>query len=92
MKYKFLLLMMSVIFAVCSCTRIPSKSINKLTVGMKKKKVVKVMGHPLSSSAEDGVELLKYKDNSIGQCYYVKLAKRKVISYGKLTQTACNAS
>ena len=65
---------------------------NSINLGMTKQEVVKTLGRPVSTSAQNGIEYLNYRfsetsdDDFYGNYtpYYVRIIDGKVESYGKL--------
>ena len=74
---------------LCGCAT--AGRINRVSLGMSKEEVIKVMGRPVSTSAEKGTEYLNYKlaetstDDAYGIStpYAVCLRGGKVVSYGR---------
>ena len=67
------------------CATSPNK-MNKLRLGMSKTEVIDTMGNPVSTSARQEVEYLKYRFRSDGWFsseYYVKLQNGKVDAFGR---------
>jgi hypothetical protein len=78
---------LAVFLAGCGSAR----NMNKLSVGMTKGEVEKVMGQPKFTSAKSGAEYLRYNlsgghklNDDFRDEYYVKLVEGKVESYGKI--------
>ena len=68
------------------CAASPQK-MNNLQLGMSKTEVIDTMGNPVSTSARQDVEYLKYRFRSDGLLtseYYVKLQNGKVDSFGRV--------
>jgi len=68
------------------CAASPQK-MNNLQLGMSKTEVIDTMGNPVSTSAQQDVEYLKYRFRSDGLFtseYYVKLQNGKVDSFGRV--------
>lgn len=68
------------------CAASPQK-MNNLQLGMSKTEVIDTMGNPVSTSARQDVEYLKYRFRSDGLFtseYYVKLQNGKVDSFGRV--------
>ncbi len=75
-----------------------AENMNNASIGMTKQEVVSAMGQPQSVSANDGVEVLKYKlcvrDGNFWndwRCrvwdeFYIRLENGKVDSYGKTSE------
>lgn len=65
--------------------------LNKLSVGMKKDEVIRLLGQPKSVSAVGNTEYLKYRwvktviaaDGNFPEDYYVTLLNGKVLNYGR---------
>lgn len=63
-----------------------ASNMNKLSLGMTKPEVIRVMGTPDSSAAQGGAEYLEYQHlEYIGHYayFFVRLANGKVDAYGK---------
>jgi hypothetical protein len=70
---------------IAGCANASTK-LNRLSVGMDKQQVVKVMGQPYYTGAKDGTTIMQYKleDEKFKELYYVRLLDGRVESYGKL--------
>ncbi len=87
-KKLFILLLTVFIFSGCAT----AYKMNNLNLGMTKQEVINVLGIPLSTSAQNGIEYLNYRFtetdeddwDSIYTPYYVRLIDGRVESYGKL--------
>ncbi|MBP9855124.1 MAG: hypothetical protein KBD53_09695 [Candidatus Omnitrophica bacterium] len=87
MKNLFLIL---IVFVLSGCAT--SYKMNNITLDMTRDEVVKILGKPVSTSAEPGVELLNYKfsETSTEELggkytpYYVRIVDGKVESYGRV--------
>ena len=86
MKSIFVLLLC---LGLCGCMTMATK-INSISLGMSKEEVIKKMGDPVSTSAQENTEYLSYllgesSDGIIGYPipYYVCLREGQVISYGR---------
>ena len=72
-------------FFIFGCATSPN-SMNKLRLGMSKTEVIDAIGNPVSTSARQEVEYLKYRFRSDGWFtseYYVKLEDGKVDAFGR---------
>jgi hypothetical protein len=75
-------------------TRPAGEKLTKVSIGMRKDEVLKIMGNPSSTAGTGEVEVLKYEVPSVfssramwssdWQPYYVRLVDGKVESYGRL--------
>jgi hypothetical protein len=80
-------LALTLFFAVSCAT--PGTKLGQVSVGMTKAQVVEIMGPPTSTSASEGVEVLRYALTA-GRAmwtfdyteYFVKLVNGRVESYG----------
>jgi outer membrane protein assembly factor BamE (lipoprotein component of BamABCDE complex) len=91
-SYLVQMILSIVVLFITGCATVPTASrISKVSVGMTKNDVIKVMGNPASTSAEGNSESLYYalaetdEDVRLGwkRPYYVKLVDGKVSSYGR---------
>lgn len=84
MKYVPAALLTTALLVGCST----SQKMSDVQVGMTKQEVIKVVGTPVSASAQGGTELLRFTlsngftGNPWYQNYYVRLINGKVESYG----------
>ena len=72
------------LFAGCAAS---PQNMNNLRLGMSKSEVIDTVGNPISTSARDDVEFLKYRFRSDGPFtsdYYVKLEGGKVDAFGRV--------
>jgi hypothetical protein len=79
------ILKLLVIFLMFGCAASP-QPMNNLQLGMSKTEVIDTMGNPVSTSASQDVEFLKYRFRSDGMFsadYYVKLQNGKVDAFGR---------
>lgn len=79
---KFLILL-CLLLTSCAFAR----NMNKVSVGMSKDQVLSTLGQPTSTSAQHGVEYMKYDlYNSVYmlETHYVRIIDGKVESYGKM--------
>ena len=65
-----------------------SRRINKINLGMSKKDVIKILGQPISTSAINNTEYLKYRfkeesSDGYSTLYYVRLIGGTVDSFGR---------
>jgi len=64
-----------------------SKRMNKVNLGMTRSEVIKTIGNPKSTSANEDIEYLRYKfmtDGLFTAEYYVRLQEGKVNAYGRV--------
>lgn len=83
---KHVILALLGIVLLYGCAASPQK-MNNLQLGMSKTEVIDTMGNPVSTSAQQDVEYLKYRFRSDGLFtseYYVKLQNGKVDSFGRV--------
>jgi len=88
MKNYILIAMMAIALSACATAH----KMNKVQLGMTKAEVIKVMGPPVSISAQRGSEYLNYSFSEtddqafygITKPYYVRLINGRVESYGRL--------
>jgi len=82
---KYMIITLLGVAIVFGCAASPQK-LNELRLGMSKTEVIDTMGNPVSTSARDEVEYLKYRFRSDGWFtseYYVKLQNGKVDAFGR---------
>jgi hypothetical protein len=83
------LLAVAILALGAGCAHTP-RDMNRLSVGMSKAQVYAVLGEPLSTGAQDGTQVLRYRlassswGSSSTEPYYVRLVDGKVESYGRL--------
>ena len=80
------ILTLLVIILLAGCASSP-QSMNNLSLGMSKSEVIDTVGNPISTSAREDVEFLKYRFRSDGvfaSDYYVKLQNGKVDAFGRV--------
>jgi outer membrane protein assembly factor BamE (lipoprotein component of BamABCDE complex) len=78
---------LALIFALfLGCTS-AQKNMNRLSIGMSKSEVIDVMGHPLSTSANQSTEYMIYRSANAGQGWYgrhfVRIVDGKVDAFGR---------
>jgi hypothetical protein len=79
--------MLAVSLTACAT---PGHRLNNISVGMTKAEVIREMGSPTSTSAQNGIETMRYSLNA-GRAlfsvdfddYYVRLVDGRVTAYGK---------
>jgi hypothetical protein len=84
------LIIVALLIVVSGCAT-TSKKMNKLSLGMTKEQVMKIMGEPTSASATDGVEYMNYtlyesgtaNQLGIGTPYFVRIKGGAVESFGR---------
>lgn len=84
---RLLLLLFILVVVTSGCAT--ANKLNNVSLGMSKQEVISELGPPVSTSAKEGVEYLKYffveKDVRDGKTpYYVRLVNGKVESYGRV--------
>ncbi|MBI4991434.1 hypothetical protein HZB96_05065 [Candidatus Gottesmanbacteria bacterium] len=83
MKKLIYIFIMALLIAGCAT----AAKMNRLSVGMSKDEVIKVMGNPNSQKASEGVECLEYylSNSMMGDTgtYWVMMKDGKVIQYGR---------
>ena len=78
-----------ILMAILGCAT--AKRLNRLSVGMSKSEVVNVLGSPSSTSAAEGMELLRYQLRSREQPragssdeYFVMVVNGRLVSFGRM--------
>lgn len=82
MKSLIAIIILSILFYGC----VTSTKMNKLSLGMSKDEAIQTIGKPISTSAQGGMEFLRYNLSSDGLTddeYYVRIIDGKVESYGR---------
>ncbi len=86
MKKTLVTLLLAVLITGCASNGwIEAKKMNKLTLGMPREEVVKLLGEPHSREVRPGEETLWYLEDQGGyvhQPYYVKIHNTKVEAFG----------
>jgi hypothetical protein len=81
------------ILAISMCSCVTAKRMDRLSIGMTKEQVLRIMGDPASvASPGGGEELLRYElsetrlqaEYNITQEYYVRLLYGRVDGYGRM--------
>jgi hypothetical protein len=86
MKFAKVFVVAAVLLSGCATS---SSRINDISLGMTKAEVTRVMGRPVSTSAQNGVEFMNYSllENFWldiqGTPYSVQLVNGRVVSYGR---------
>lgn len=86
--------MILVILVLSGCGTLTAKSMNKLSIGMSKAEVIRIMGSPTTTKADGNTEVLEYKRmadmqewwtsrSSQRTNYWIVFENGELIKYGK---------